>query len=87
MSSGHLASLEDQDRFIQSLANLIGRDSLTTIGGNNLLFRVPATDSDPNPSTISVQNLLIEHNLLMLPSVADIPAVLDNSLRRIRPTT
>jgi hypothetical protein len=72
--------------YIQFPQVLIGRASLITFGENGLLFRVASTGSNPNPTAISMQNLLIEHDLLMLPNVADIQVVLDNSFRRLRPT-
>ena len=86
LGASHLSSLSESESFIHSLTDLIGIENFATIGENSFLFRVPSVRSGPNSLAISVQNLLIEHNLLMLPNVADIQVVLDNSFRRIHPT-
>jgi hypothetical protein len=85
LGAGHLAALNDRQGFERRLADLIGRESLSTFGQTDLCFRVPSTGTDPNPHVIAVQNHMMEHDLLMLPSVADIPVVLDDSFHRVRP--
>lgn len=86
MGIGHLSSMDDIGGFLHRLEGLIGADRMTSSNDNHLVFGVPAVGNSPNPVAVSVQNLLMEHNLLMLPSVEDISVVVDKSFRRVRPT-
>ena len=72
LGCNHLLRLADQNAFKQSVENLVGRDQITTINGDDLFFMQPFSNHQSGVKFDKIKELLIENDLLMQPNEEDI---------------
>jgi hypothetical protein len=63
----HIIRLPDKQAFIARLETLLGSDRLVSINGEALFFMLPSSEPSLNPVKASIEELLMEYDLLMQP--------------------